>query len=94
MARIFQKNERPHTDFKNILKVNNLNVNEYIEDDFNYDFEKYEQGRSLEDRPGENEPFCCTFFGCGKRLSMRQSMAGNRCEDHPKGMKHFNNLPL
>lgn len=36
----------------------------------------------------------CTFFGCGKRLSMRQAMAGNRCEDHPKGMKQFNNLPL
>lgn len=39
----------------------------------------------LEDKI-ETVPAVCSFFGCSKRLSLRQQMAGNRCEDHPKGL--------
>lgn len=26
---------------------------------------------------------CCSFFGCGKQLSLQESLQGERCIDHP-----------
>ncbi len=33
---------------------------------------------------GEIEDICCSFFGCGKVLSMREKLFGDRCINHPK----------
>ena len=38
--------------------------------------------------PDHNEP-TCSHFGCAKKLSLRQQMAGGRCEDH-SNMPKFN----
>lgn len=94
MARIFLNNERPHTEFRNILKVNDTNPMDYVTDLTPLGFKKYKPGASLEDIFNKYEPAVCSFTLCRKRLSLRQQLAGNRCENHPIGMKNFNNLPL
>lgn len=33
---------------------------------------------------GITEDICCSFFGCGKVLSMREKLFGDRCINHPK----------
>lgn len=30
---------------------------------------------------------CCSYFGCGRQLTMPESLAGNKCTEHMKENK-------
>lgn len=46
----------------------------------------YKGAEDVEERyfTGITEDICCSFFGCGKVLSMREKLFGDRCINHPK----------
>ena len=33
---------------------------------------------------------CCSYFGCGKQLTLQESLQGERCINHPKTSKTIN----
>lgn len=78
--------------YPNIQKVNDIDPEKYRTELFTQTgFKKYKPGNSLEDQVSETIPVICSHFGCKKELSLRQQLAGNRCEDHPKEIKTYSN---
>lgn len=39
------------------------------------------------ERDLEPTEICCSFFGCGKKLTREEKLCGDRCVSHPKGKK-------
>lgn len=47
-----------------------------------YSKHKFEELNEWDYEPAKHEMNCCSFFGCGRTLSLRESLFGNRCIHH------------
>lgn len=72
----------------NLKKVHDIDPIAYATYKFDHSPVVYKEDGTLEERI-KTGPVYCVFFGCGKRLSLNEKLCGERCIDHPKGMRNI-----
>jgi hypothetical protein len=68
---------------KNLRKVNDIDWQKYSRASFP-ERENNVLVHSDKESVMEVEPPYCSFFGCGKKLSLQEMLFGNRCLRHQK----------
>lgn len=65
----------------NLRKVNDIDPENYSRYNFDYRPAKYDRDGTIEERI-KIKPVVCDYFGCGKTLTMIETMCGKNCLKH------------